>query len=227
MKEKPWFSSLNNEKKKTRFTSISIHVSWQFIPIGFFVTPLPSPRPTHLCRPTNPWGSIDRQSAAWRLRKLQCWTVQSQQTTYKGVENFCVEVFTRHTPPEQWVTNVFVPLQKKGDCSLMTSYRGITLMSFATKVYNKVLLVRIRYQVDPMLRKTKLDSVLVKVARSKGTSCEGSWKPLAATNFHSPSLSLTSRSYFDSINRSVMFAILRHYFIPKVIVNAISCHGGW
>ena len=27
---------------------------------------------------------------------------------------------------------------------------------------------------------------------------------------------------FDSINRSVMFSVLRHYGIPKVVVNAIQ-----
>ena len=41
---------------------------------------------------------------------------------------------------------------------------------------------------------------------------------------------------FDSINRKVMFAVLRHYGIPEAVVNAISvlykklkkrCDGGW
>ena len=36
------------------------------------------------------------------------------------------EIFTSHTPPDQWITNVIVPLPKKGDLSLMTNYsRGI------------------------------------------------------------------------------------------------------
>ena len=48
---------------------------------------------------------------------------------------FCVEVIKTLTPPDQWITNVIVPLPKKGDLSLMNNYRGITLMSIAAKVY--------------------------------------------------------------------------------------------
>ena len=68
------------------------------------------------------------------------------------VHTFCAEIFTSHTP-DQWITNVIVPLPKKGDLSLMTNYRGITLMSIVVKVYNKILLSRIRDHVDPILRK--------------------------------------------------------------------------
>ncbi len=48
--------------------------------------------------------------------------------------------------------NVIIPLPKKGDLSLMTNYRGISLMSIAAKVYNKILLNRIRPHIDPLLR---------------------------------------------------------------------------
>ena len=47
---------------------------------------------------------------------------------------------------------IIVPLPKKGDLSLMTNYRGISLLSIAAKVYNKILLNRIRDEVDPILR---------------------------------------------------------------------------
>ena len=31
------------------------------------------------------------------------------------VHKFCVKVFTSHTPPDQWITNVNALLPKKGD----------------------------------------------------------------------------------------------------------------
>ena len=55
------------------------------------------------------------------------------------IHTFCVEVSISIPPPDQWITNVMVPLPKKGDLSLMTNYRGgITLISIAAKIYNKV-----------------------------------------------------------------------------------------
>ena len=65
---------------------------------------------------------------------------------------FCAEVYSNLTPPDQWITNVIVSLPKKGDLSLMTKYRGFSLLSIAAKVYNKILLNRIRVEVDPILR---------------------------------------------------------------------------
>ena len=69
------------------------------------------------------------------------------------IHKLCSEVYTTLSPPRQWLTNVIIPLPKKGDLSLMTNYRGISLMSIASKVYNKILLNRIRPHVDPLLRK--------------------------------------------------------------------------
>ena len=138
------------------------------------------------------------------------------------VHAFCVEVFTRHTPPEQWVTNVIVPLPKKGDLSLMTNYRGITLMSIAAKVYNKVLLMRIRDHVDPMLRKNQAG---FRPGRSCSQQIHILRRIMEAFGSYQLPLTITFIDFkkaFDSINRSVMFAVLRHYGIPEVIVNAIG-----
>ena len=53
---------------------------------------------------------------------------------------FCAEVYSNLTPTNQWITSVIVPLPKKGDLSLMTTYRGISMLSIAAKVYKKILL---------------------------------------------------------------------------------------
>ena len=68
---------------------------------------------------------------------------------------FCAEVYSNLTTPDQWIISVTVPLPKKGDLSLMTNYRVISLLSIAAKVYNKILLNRIRDEVDPILRKNQ------------------------------------------------------------------------
>ena len=55
-------------------------------------------------------------------------------------------------PPSQWIRNIILPLPKKGSLYEMTNYRGISLMSINAKVYNRILLNRIRPFVDPTLR---------------------------------------------------------------------------
>ena len=53
--------------------------------------------------------------------------------------------------PSDWTKNLIVPLPKKGDLIKITNYRGILLMSVAAKLYNKVLLNRIRDKLDAKL----------------------------------------------------------------------------
>ena len=107
-------------------------------------------------------------------------------------------------------------------------------MSIAAKVYNKVLLIRTRYHVDPVLKKNQ-------AGFRPGRSCSHQIHILRRTMevFGNYQLPLTNtlidcKKAFDSINRSVIFSAFRHYGIPDVIVKAISvlyqqlqecCHG--
>lgn len=138
------------------------------------------------------------------------------------VHAFCCEVYTTLTPPRQWMTNVINPLPKKGDLSMMTNYRGISLMSIAAKVYNKILLNRIRPHVDPLLRKNQ-------AGFGPGRSCAQHIHILRRImeHFKEYQLPLTVtfvdfKKAFHSINRTVMFFVLRHYGIPISLVNAVQ-----
>ena len=47
-------------------------------------------------------------------------------------------------PPKEWIKNIIIPLPKKGDRTKMSNYRGISPMSVTAKLYNRLLLNRIR-----------------------------------------------------------------------------------
>ena len=53
------------------------------------------------------------------------------------VHDFCKEVFSTLIPPSQWTTSIIVPLLEKENLSLMTNYRGISLLPITANVYNK------------------------------------------------------------------------------------------
>ena len=54
--------------------------------------------------------------------------------------------------PDQWSIINIIPIPKSGDLSLGSNYRGISLSSLVAKVYNKMILNRIRPKLDPRLR---------------------------------------------------------------------------
>ena len=138
------------------------------------------------------------------------------------LHRICNEVYETGKAPVQWKTSILVPVPKKGNLQLKTNYRGIFLMAIAAKVYNKAILNRIMLIVDQILRRNQ-------AGFRKGRSCtqqihiirrliEGALArklPLFITF-------IDFKKAFDSINRTIMFAILRHYGIPDKIVSAIK-----
>ena len=108
--------------------------------------------------------------------------------------------------------------------------------SIAAKVYNKILLIRIRDEVDPILRNNQ-------AGFHPGKSCAQQIHILRRIleGFIDYQLPLVVtfidfKKAFYSINRKVRFAVLRHYGIPEAVVNAISvlyknskkrCDGWW
>ena len=52
---------------------------------------------------------------------------------------------------ELWSKSIINPITTKGDLSELQNYRGIELVPTAVKVYNKMLLNRIRPQLDSPL----------------------------------------------------------------------------
>jgi hypothetical protein len=94
-------------------------------------------------------------------------------------------------------------------------------MSIAAKVYNRMILNRIRLPIDNMLRKNQ-------AGFRTGRSCiqqihilrrimDGAY----AQNIPLYITFIDFKKAFDSVDREMMFAILRHYGIPAKIVDAI------
>ena len=69
--------------------------------------------------------------------------------------HLCNHTRETHVPPKIWRKSIIVPIPKKGDLTIPTNYRGISLLPIATKIYNKMLLNRILPCIDPILRKNQ------------------------------------------------------------------------
>ncbi|KAL5016141.1 hypothetical protein ScPMuIL_005730, partial [Solemya velum] len=62
------------------------------------------------------------------------------------------KIWEEEQVPTDWKEGYLIKLPKKGDLSSCSNYRGITLLSIPGKVFNRVLLNRMKEAVDPQLR---------------------------------------------------------------------------
>ena len=136
--------------------------------------------------------------------------------------NLCNHTFRSLSPPKIWRTSQIIPVPKKGDLSLATNYRGISLMSIAAKIYNKLILNRLIPFVEPILRKNQNG---FRRGRSTLSQILCLRRLIEESNASKVDLALVFVDFskaFDSVDRSKMFEILKLYGIPEEIVAAIK-----
>ena len=65
---------------------------------------------------------------------------------------FCNRLLIDNIKPSVWFLSNIIPVPKSGDLSKPDNYRGISLTCVAAKLFNRLVLNRIRDPIDPHLR---------------------------------------------------------------------------
>ena len=111
---------------------------------------------------------------------------------------------------------------KKGDLGLAKNYRGITLTSIATKIYNALLRNRIKPKIDNILRKNQNGFRRNRSMTSQILTIRRILEGVRAKNLQATLLFVDFTKAFDSIRRGKMEQILLAYGRPKETVAAIT-----
>ena len=124
--------------------------------------------------------------------------------------------------PNQWQKGLIVKIPKKGDLGTCDNWRGITLLSIPSKIFTKILLNRIENEIDKKLREEQagfrrnggcIDQIFT--LRNIIEQCTEFNEELHL-NF------IDFRKAFDSLDREVIWRILRKYGLPEKIINLIK-----
>ncbi len=62
------------------------------------------------------------------------------------------EIWEKQEIPAEWKEGYLIKIPKKGDLSRYDNFRGITLLSVPGKVLNRIILERMKGEVDKTLR---------------------------------------------------------------------------
>ena len=126
-----------------------------------------------------------------------------------------------HCIPLDWKEGYLIKLPNKGDLSNCANYRGITLLAVPGKVFNRVLLNRMKDEVDTQLRDQQ-------AGFRKDRSCVDQIATLRiileqSSEWNSPLYIhfVDFEKAFDSVDRDTIWKLLRHYGVPVKFVNII------
>ncbi|VDP00515.1 unnamed protein product, partial [Schistosoma mattheei] len=132
------------------------------------------------------------------------------------------KIWDEEQVPKDWKEGLPIKIPKNGDLSNCDNYRGITLLSILGKVFNKVLLNRMKDCIDAQLRDQK-------AGFCKDRSCTDQiatlWTILEQSTEWDSSLYINFIDYekaFDSVDRTTLWKLFRHLGVLQKIVNIIQ-----
>ena len=133
----------------------------------------------------------------------------------------CNAVYNQN-PIDRWMKECILPFPKKGDLGLAKNYRGITLTSIASKIYNALLRNRIVPQIDKILRKNQNGFRRNRSTTSQILTIHRIQEDVRAKNLQATLLFVDFTKAFDSIHRGKMEQILLAYSLPEETIAAIT-----
>ncbi|VDP39340.1 unnamed protein product [Schistosoma mattheei] len=137
------------------------------------------------------------------------------------------KIWEEEQVPMDWKVGHLIKISKKGDLSKYENYRGITLLSVPGKVFNRVLLNRMKDAVDAQIQDQQSGF-------RRDRSCTDQIATLRIIVEQSvewnSSIYINPIDYekaFDSLDRRTLRKLLRQYGVPEKIINIIrNSHDG-
>ena len=124
--------------------------------------------------------------------------------------------------PEFWLRGGILPFPKKGNLGITANYRGITLTAVAGKVYNKMLLNRLKPHLDPLLRNNQNGFRSNRSTTAQILALRRIKEGIKAKNLTAVMTFVDFSKAFDSIHRGKLMKILHAYGVPEPVVSAIQ-----
>ena len=124
--------------------------------------------------------------------------------------------------PEMWSLSNIIPVPKSGVLLKPDNYRGISLTCIIAKIYNRMILNRIRGANDPHLRENQNDFREARATVSQILALRRIIEEVEKNNRTAVLCFIDFKKAFDSIHRGKMMTILKAYGVPPNLLRAIG-----
>lgn len=144
-------------------------------------------------------------------------------TTAKWLHEIIYDIWTKEAMVEDWTLATITRLYKgKGDKQSCDNYRGISLLTVASKIFSRIILNRIQPLLDKQLleqqagfrpKRSTIDHIFsLKMVMEKSREFNKS--------LHICFIDL--RKAYDSVNRQLLWKICRHYGLTEKIIKMLQ-----
>ena len=136
--------------------------------------------------------------------------------------NIINQAYVTKTVPAEWHISLLMPVFKKGDSSNPNNYRGIALMCVCAKLYNRLLLERLRSVLDEHLRNSQNGFRKLRSTAQHVLALRRVFEGIKTTqNAKCVAIFVDFCKAFDSVSWVQIEAILYAYQVPAELVQAI------
>ena len=134
----------------------------------------------------------------------------------------CNQALIDNIKPDVWSLSNIIPVPKSGDLSKPDNYRGISLTCVIAKMYNRMILNRIRDAIDPHLRDNQNGFRKGRTTVGQILALRRIIEEVKKNNLTAVLCFIDFRKAFDSVDRGIMLKILKAYGIPPNLLRAIG-----
>ena len=166
---------------------------------------------------TDIWGS--KETPALLLTKILTDIWESKETPALLLTKILTDIWESKETPKEWKLGLIIKIQKKGDLSNCTNWRGIALLPLTSKVFSRMLLCRMKEALWNTLRQEH-------AGFRKGKSCpdqiftlrqileqSAEWNATIYANF------IDFEKAFDRLHSDALWKTMHHYGIPTKLVQ--------
>ena len=140
----------------------------------------------------------------------------------KVLHALLIKIWNEEDIPQDWKVGLLVKLPKKGDLCLCKNWRGIMLLTVASKVLCKIILERMKDALDSRLRDEQAGFRKERSCCDQIATLRIIVEQTLEWNTGLYVVFVDFEKAFDSVDREVLWKILRHYGVPEKIVRMIK-----
>ncbi len=143
-------------------------------------------------------------------------------TSTKMLYELFGKIWETNEIPDDWKEGYLIKLPKKGDLKECKNWRKIMLLSTAGKVLNRIILERLKVEVDKRLREEQAGFRKDRLYTDQIATLRIILEQSLEWNFPVYATFVDCEKAFHSVDREVLWKLLRHYGISEKYITLIQ-----